>query len=121
MAVLGQPYVPPARRTIPAPKLELVDPPKSIAGVLRYGVRAQVSCPRFVCYAVVALALGRSTLVFSDTTVAPDKVGAFVFRPRPNRRGLLTRHTRALLRVTADILSPGDKRTQIARSFRVRR
>ena len=119
--VLGMPYKAPARRTIVAPKLDLPSPPRTIDAVLRDGVQARVSCPRFVCYAVVALQLGKTTLVFSDTTVRANGVGAFVFRPRPNRRALLQRRRRARLQVFADILQPGDKRTQITRRFTVRR
>jgi len=119
--VLGMPYKAPARRTIVAPKLDVPSPPRTIAAVLRDGVQARVSCPRFVCYAAVGLLLGKTTLVFSDTTVRAGGVGAFVLRPRPKQRRLLQRRRRARLTVFADILQPGDKRTQLSRRFTVRR
>ncbi len=119
--VLGQPYTAPARNTIPAPTLVVPRPPRKIATVLRIGVRAQVSCPRFVCYAIVGVQLGKRTLVFSDTTVRAGAVGAFVLRPRPNVRRFLQRRRRARVQVFADVLQPGDKRTQRTRRFTVRR
>ena len=119
--VLGMPYKAPAPNTIPAPKVTLVNPPKRIAAVIKDGVRVQVDCPVYVCYAIVALQLGKTTLVFSDTTISPGKAGAFLFRPRPATRARLQRRTKARLVVSADIRQPGEKRTLITRSFRVRR
>src|SRR5258708_6220033 len=69
--VLGEPYIAARRNTIPTPRLVLPAPVQTIAGVLRYGVRARVLCPRVACYALVGLSLGKTALVFSDTTIAP--------------------------------------------------
>jgi hypothetical protein len=118
---LGEPYKAPARNTMPAPRITLRSPPKTIAALVRDGVRVDVACPVFVCYAIVGLQLGKTTLVFSDTTVRPGASGAFVLRPRPARRAQLQRRTRARIEVTADISQPADKRTHISRRFRVRR
>jgi len=118
---LGQPYVAPARRTIPAPRLTLVKRPRTIAALLRDGVRARVSCPRFVCYVVIGLKLGRATLVFSDATARGNERKTFVLRPRPAGRKRLNRRTRARLTVLADVMHPGGKRTQVSRRFSVRR
>ncbi len=119
--VLGQPYSLPARNTIPQPRISVPSPPKRIAAVIRDGVRVQVSCPVYVCYAVVGLLLGKETLVFSDATPRPNARATFVLRPRPARRALLQRRKRARLQVFADIVQPGGKRTQITRRFTVRR
>ena len=119
--VNGEPYVPPARRRIPAPRLTLVKPPRTIAGLLRDGVRAHVNCPEFVCYVVIALKLGKATLVFSDATARAGERRTFVLRPRPAGRPRLKRRSRARLEVLADVLHPGDKRTQVFRRFSVRR
>jgi hypothetical protein len=118
---LGMPYTPPARKTIPPPRLALRSPPKKIAAVLRDGVRADITCPAFSCYAIIALQLGKTTLVFSDVTARPNTPEAFVLRPVPAKRAQLKRRTRARLTVSIDVIYPGGKRTQIARSFRVRR
>jgi hypothetical protein len=119
--VLGMPYVPPARRTIPPPRVTLERPPKTIAAVLRDGVRAHVTCPSFICYVVIGLKLGKATLVFTDTTARPNRRATFVLRPRPAGRSRLRRRTKARLEVLADIMQPGGKRTQISRRFRVKR
>jgi hypothetical protein len=118
---LGQPYKPPANNTIPTPRLVLQTRPKTIAAVIRDGVRAQVTCPAFSCYVVIGLLLGKTTLVFSDSTARPGEVETFVLRPRPARQAALKRRTRARLEVTADLLYPGGKRTTLARRFTVRR
>jgi hypothetical protein len=120
-AVLGLPYVPPGRQTIPAPRLTLLKPPRTIAAVLRNGVGAQVRCPAVVCYVVVALKLGKTTLVFTDATARADARQRVVLRPRPAGRARLMRRTRARLDVVAEVRQPGGKRTQISRSLRVRR
>jgi hypothetical protein len=119
--VLGEPYKPPNKKTIPPPTLVLRSPPKTIASVIKNGVRADVTCPEFVCYAVVSLSLGKTTLVFSDTTARPDTREAFVLRPRPIRRANLRRRTKARLVVTAEVTEPGGKQTQLSRRFTVKR
>ena len=119
--VFGQPYTAPPRDAIPAPRLRLPRAPTKIATVLRRGVRAQLRCPKFVCYAIVGLQLGKRTLVFSDTTARASAVATFVLRPRPNVQGLLQRRRRARLQVFADFRSPGDKQTRLIRRFTVRR
>jgi hypothetical protein len=118
---VGQPYTPPNRNSIPAPHLELQSPPRTIARLIRDGVRVHVDCPAFVCYAVVALQLGKEVLVFSDTTARPGVRETFVLRPRPARRALLRRRTRARLIVSSDVSQPGGKRTVQTRRFTVRR
>lgn len=118
---LGQPYTPPANRTIPTPRLVLEKAPKTIAAVLRDGVRASVSCPAFSCYAVIGLQLGRTTLVFSDVTARPGERKTFVLRPVPARRAALQRRTRARLEVRAELHYPGGKQTTLTRRFTVRR
>ena len=118
---LGAPYKAPARNTIPAPRITLRSPPKTIADLIRNGVRVHVDCPVYVCYAIVGLQLGRTTLVFSDTTVRPGTRQTFRLRPRPAQQARLRRRTRARIVVSADISQPGGKRTQLSRSFRVRR
>lgn len=118
---LGLPYVPPARQTIPVPRLTLVRPPRTIAAVLRDGVGAQVRCPAVVCYVVVALKLGKTTLVFTDATARGDARQRVVLRPRPAGRARLRRRSRAQLEVVAEVRQPGGKRTQISRRLRVRR
>jgi hypothetical protein len=118
---LGQPYTPPAARTIPTPRLALQSPPKKIADVVRSGVRADVTCPAYSCYAIIGLKLGKTTLVFGDVTATPGQREAFRLRPRPARRAALQRRTKARLVVTADVLFPGGKRVQLARRFTVRR
>lgn len=119
--VLGQPYVPPARRTIPPPRLSLEKPPKTIAAVLRDGVRAHVTCRAIACYIVIGVKLGRFTLVFSDATARPNQRESFVLRPLPAGRARLKRRTRARLDILADIMQPGGKRTRISRRLTVRR
>jgi hypothetical protein len=119
--VLGQPYVPPARRSIPPPRLRLEKPPKTIAAVLRDGVRAHVTCPVIACYVVIGVKLGKFTLVFSDATARPNQRESFVLRPLRAGRTRLKRRTRARLEVLADIAQPGGKRTRISRHFTVRR
>jgi hypothetical protein len=121
MPVLGLPYVPPARGTIPAPRLALGRPPRTIGALLRDGVRARVRCPDVVCYVVIALKLGTATLVFSDATAPSDELRTFVLRPRANGRARLRRRSRARLTVVADVMHPGTKRTQLTRRFSVRR
>lgn len=118
---LGQPYKAPANRTIPTPRLVLESAPKKIASVLRYGVRASVSCPAFSCYAVIGLLLGKTTLVFSDVTARPGEKETFVLRPVPKRRTALQRRTRARLVVSAELYYPGGKRVLLTRRFTVRR
>lgn len=118
---LGLPYVPPGRQTIPVPRLTLLKPPRTIAAVLRDGVRAQVICPAVVCYVVVALKLDKTTLVFTDATARADARQRVVLRPRPAGRARLRRRTRARLEVVAEVRQPGAKRTQISRRLRVRR
>jgi hypothetical protein len=118
---VGEPYKPPAPGSIPAPRLTLQSPPKTIARLIRDGVRAHIDCPAFVCYAIVALQLGTQVLVFSDTTARPGVRETFVLRPRPARRALLRRRKRARVTVTADVSQPGGKRTLRARRFTVRR
>lgn len=119
--VLGQPYIVPAARTIPRPRIVVPVPPLTIAGVLRYGIRARVLCTGEPCYALVSLELGRVPLVFSDTTVAPGGQATFTLRPRPVRRARLARRKRARLRVRAEITQPGAKRTVLVRDVTVRR
>jgi hypothetical protein len=119
--VLGQPYIAPRRRTIPTPQLILPAPPQTITGVLRYGVRARVLCPKVACYALVGLSLGKTALVFSDTTIRPSGRDTFALRPRPARRARLARRKRAKLTVQAEIIQPGGKTTSITKSLRVRR
>lgn len=119
--VLGKPYVPPARGTIPTPRLRLDSPPKTIAAVLRDGVRAHVTCPAIACYVVIGVKLGTFTLVFSDATARASQRETFVLRPRPAGAARLERRTKARLEVLADVLHPGGKRTQISRRFTVRR
>ncbi len=118
---LGQPYRPPANRTIPPPKLVLESAPKTIASILRNGVRASVSCPAFSCYAVIGLQLGKTTLVFSDVTARPGERETFILRPRPARRAALQRRTRARLEVRAELHYPGGKQATLSRRFTVRR
>ena len=119
--VLGQPYIAPRRRTIPTPRLVLPAPPLTISGVLRYGVRARVLCPKVACYALVGLSLGKTALVFSDTTIRPGGRATFALRPRPSRKARLARRKRAKLTVRAEIVQPGGKTTNITKSLRVRR
>jgi hypothetical protein len=118
---IGLPYVAPARSTIPRPALKLVSRPKLIGGVLRFGVRASVSCPGAVCYALVSLELGKRTLVFSDATVRPDGSEMFILRPVPRRRAVLRKRTRARLLVRAVITQPGGKRTTLLGHLTARR
>ena len=118
---IGTPYLAPARSTIARPILSLRSRPKLIGGVLRFGVRARVSCPGTVCYALVSLELGTRTLVFSDATIKPGGAETFVLRPVPKRRAVLRRRTRATLRVRAVITQPGGKRTTLVRSLTARR
>ncbi len=117
----GQPYTPPAAKSIPNPRLVLLAPPTKISSVVRNGVRADVTCPAFSCYAVIALQLGKTTLVFSDVTARPGQREAFVLRPRPARRAVLQRRTKVRLEVRADVYFPGNKRVQLVRRFTVRR
>jgi hypothetical protein len=119
--VLGKPYVPPARNTIPPPRLRLDSPPKKIADVLRRGVRAHVTCPLIACYVVIGIKLGKFTLVFSDATARASERETFVLRPRGAGRTRLKRRTRARLELLADVIHPGGKRTRISRRFSVRR
>lgn len=119
--VIGEPYKPPNPKTVPAPKIALVSPPRKIESVIRNGVRVNVDCPSFACYAVVGLRLVKRVLVFSDATARPNIREAFVLRPRPARRAALRRRTKARLEVFADIIQPGGKRTRISRRFTVRR
>lgn len=119
--VLGRPYFAPRREDIPLPKLDLPARPKTISGVLRYGVHARVFCDGEPCYALVSLELDKLPLVFSDATVAPGGHVTFALRPRPVRRGRLRRRTIARLRVRAEITQPGGKRTILVRSLTVRR
>ena len=102
------------------PRLILPAPARTIAGVLRYGVRARVICPRVACYALVGLSLGKTALVFSDTTIRPGGRDTFALRPRPSRRGRLTRRKHAKLTVQAEIVQPGGKTTSLTKSIRVR-
>jgi len=118
---LGQPYTPPASRSIPTPRLVLQTRPKKIATVLRQGVRAQVTCPAYSCYAVIGLLVSKTTLVFSDVTARPGERETFILRPRPARRAALRRRTRARLVVSAELHYPGGKRVLLTRSFTVRR
>lgn len=118
---LGEPYKPPANRTIPTPRLVIESAPKRIAAVIRDGVRASVICPAFSCYAVIGLQLGRTTLVFSDVTARPGERETFRLRPVPARRAALQRRTRARLEVRAELHYPGGKRTTLVRRFTVRR
>lgn len=118
---IGRPYTPPANKRIPPPRLVLQTRPKTIAAVIRDGVRAQITCPAFSCYAVIGLQLGRTTLVFSDVTARPGERKTFVLRPVPARRAALQRRTRARLVVSAELHYPGGKRTTLTRSLTVRR
>jgi hypothetical protein len=119
--VLAQPYIAPRRRTIPMPRLILPAPPQTITGVLRYGVRARVICPKVACYALVGMSLGKTALVFSDTTIRPGGRDTFALRPRPSRRARLARRKRAKLTIRAEIIQPGGKTTSLAKSVRIRR
>ena len=119
--VLAQPYIAPRRRTIPTPRLIVPAPPQTIGGVLRYGVRARVLCPKVACYALVGLSLGKTALVFSDTTIRPSGRATFALRPRPSRRARLAPRRRAKLTIRAEIVQPGGKTTSLTKSIRVRR
>lgn len=119
--VLAVPYIAPRPGTIPRPRLILPAPARSIAGVLRYGVRARILCPRVACYALVGLELGKTDLVFSDTTIAPGGRDTFALRPRPTRQARLARRRRATLTIRAEIVQPGGKTTGLVKSIRVRR
>jgi hypothetical protein len=68
-----------------------------------------------------AMKLGDATLVFSDATARAGALQTFVLRPRPAGRKRLNRRTRARLAIVADVMHPGGKRTQLSRSFRVRK
>ncbi len=121
MPSLGRPYTPPANKTIPTPRLVLLTRPKRIASVIRYGVRARVTCPAFSCYALIGLRLGRTTLVFSDVTARPGVRETFLLRPLPKLRAPLQRRTRARLEVRAELHYPGGKTTTLTKRFTVRR
>ncbi len=119
--VLAQPYIAPRPNTIPKPRLVLPAPALTIAGVLRYGLRARVLCPKIACYVLVGLELGKTALVYSDATIRPGGRDTFSLRPVPKRQARLKHRKRARLVVRAVITQPGGKRTELVRRVTVRR
>ncbi len=119
--VLGRPYMAPAPDTIPAPKLALLTPPKTIAGFLRRGLRARLTCPAVECYALLALDLGDTTSVLESGTVRPGGRRTFVLRPTKALRARLRTRSSARLRLSIDVTHPGAKQTEIVRGISLRR
>ena len=119
--VVGVPYVPPPRNTVPAATFKLLAPvPKTIAGFVSRGLRVRVTCPLFECYGAVLLALGR-TEVFDFGTVRPDGRRTFVVRANKALRARLRGRQRVRLRLTINISQPNRKETEIVRGIELRR
>ena len=118
--VLGRPLVEPAVSEIPAPKL-VVRAPKTIAGLLRRGVRVQLTCPAHECYADVGLLRGDDDLAYVDRTLRPGERRTFVLRAPRLQHAALRRRARTRLRVQVDIYHPGRRTRQILRNVSVRR
>ena len=122
MPVSGRPYVAPAPGTIPPPKLALLAPiPKTIAGFLRRGLRARLSCPVFECHVAIEIVLGDTTEVLESATVRPGGRRTFALRLGSLLREELRKRSRARLRLDIDVTHPGGKYTEIVRRISLRR
>ncbi len=124
MPVSGRPYVAPAPGTIPAPRFAVLAPiPKTIAGFLRRGLRARLSCPVFECYVAIEIVLGDTTAVLESATVRPGGRRTFAWREGVGSllREELRKRSRARLRLEIDVTHPGGKYTEIVRHIRLRR
>ncbi len=124
-AVVGRPYTPPPAGAIPAPTVELIEPPRKIATVLRSGVRARVQCPGFECFAETVLSFDSrfGNADDEEDTVRPGGRRTFVLKPPLDSpdRARLRRRTRVRLHVLVHVIQPGGKSTQIIRTLTVTR